>query len=64
MSEKVKIEIARAKYPDGWNYYLTVLKYYGETIGWVVVDGAQKETILSRQRAEEVKKELLEQYKD
>lgn len=60
--EKIKIEITRTKYPDGWNYYLTVLKLY---LGvWMAMDYRQAETILSRKRANEVKKEIIEAHKE
>jgi hypothetical protein len=62
MEEKVMVEITRSKCPDGWNYYLIVSKFY---LGvWMAIDYKQKEDIKSMKRANEVKKELLEHYKE
>lgn len=58
----VKVDITKHLYPDGWNYYLLLQKYYGPDLGWVVIEGAQKETILSQKKANEVKKELIKKH--
>lgn len=60
MPIKVKVEITRTKYPDGWNYYLNVQKFQFGV--WMAIDYKQTETILSLKRANEVKEELIKQY--
>ena len=57
----IEVLITRTKYPDGWNYYLTVSKFFMGV--WMAIDYKQKETILSRKRANEVKKEIIKQHK-